>query len=144
MIYLDTSLVISYADEKDPNHDAAKRLVERLGGAEKAASRLVLVELASVYARAGLEKPLELALYSIELAGARLVEIDFSDTLKQAYKLAPLLRLRTLDLLHIAACLVMKATKLATLDQQIIQRSHTIKSELEIEIAYPEGIATQQ
>jgi predicted nucleic acid-binding protein len=44
-------------DEADPNHERALRLVEGLGG-ERFVSMLSLVELASVYSRAGGTLPL--------------------------------------------------------------------------------------
>ena len=55
-IYLDTNIVIANIDEKDPNHN---NVVKQLGGisGRRLVSRLTLVELASVYTRAGLETP---------------------------------------------------------------------------------------
>jgi hypothetical protein len=43
---------------------------------------LTLVELASVYSRAGLEEPLPLVMYSVRSVGAEVVEVDFSEVLK--------------------------------------------------------------
>ncbi len=57
-------------------------------------SYLVIVELASVYFRAGFNKPLELALYSIDLVDAGIVKVNFNDVLKYAFKYAPQLQLK--------------------------------------------------
>ena len=65
MIYLDTSLIISYVDEEDPRHADAEELIESVGLEKRVISPLVLVELASVYSRASLENPLQPAFYSI-------------------------------------------------------------------------------
>ncbi|MCD6244260.1 MAG: hypothetical protein J7J65_03370 [Candidatus Korarchaeota archaeon] len=52
----------------DPNHGRAVKLLE---APNKASSFLALVELASVYSRAGFEDPQALAIYSVEEAGWR-------------------------------------------------------------------------
>ncbi|GBC71201.1 tRNA(fMet)-specific endonuclease VapC [Candidatus Calditenuaceae archaeon HR02] len=134
MIYVDTSLIISYVDEKDPQHNVAEKLVQDIRGEKLVVSSLVLTELASVYSRAGLEKPLQLAMYSVELIGAELVEIDFNETLKQSFRLAPTLRLKTLDLLHVATCHLIKAEKLATLDREIASISETLSKLLGMKV----------
>ncbi|MCC6056842.1 MAG: PIN domain-containing protein [Desulfurococcaceae archaeon] len=59
-IYIDTNVTISFVDEADPNHGKALKLVNKLSR-DRVASMLTLVELTSVYSRAGLEKPLALA-----------------------------------------------------------------------------------
>ena len=96
MIYLDTSLIISYVDEEDPRHADAEELIESVGPGKRVISPLVLVEFASVYSRANLEKPLRLAFYSVELIEAEEMDIDFDEVLKQSLRLAPKPRLRTL------------------------------------------------
>ncbi len=121
MIYLDTNVIISYVDEADSNHDKATKLLGGLGEG-RIVSRLTLLELTSVYSRAGLEKPLAHALYSLKLAEAKLVEIDLNEAVAQAIKYAPRLRLRTLDLLHITAAKLAGARAFATLDKEIISR----------------------
>ena len=135
MIYVDTSLIISYMDLKDPNHREAERIIDDISSEKKVASMLVLVELASVYSRAGLEKPLELALYSLELIGAEVAEVDYNEALKRAFKMTPTLNMRTLDLLHIIVCSLIKADKFATLDQEIIRKSNIISEALGIRVS---------
>ena len=79
-IYLDTCVIVSFIDEADANHTRAIRLVERLRE-ERIVSRLTLLELASVYSRAGLEEPLPLTVYSVRAVGAKLVNLDFARAL---------------------------------------------------------------
>lgn len=134
MIYVDTSLVISYVDSKDPNHAKAERIVSSINSERKVVSILVLVELASVYSRAGLEKPLELALYSLELISAEVFEIDYNEVLRKAFIITPAFKMRTLDLLHIIACSSIKANKFVTLDQEIISKANIILETLGIKI----------
>jgi len=134
LIYLDTSLIISYIDEKDPRHADAEKFIESVGPEKRVISPLVLVELASVYSRANLENPLQLAFYSVELIKAEEIDIDFNEVLKQSIRLAPKLRLRTLNLLHIAACHVTKVEKFATLDKEIASKSEIISNLLGIKV----------
>ncbi|GBC68582.1 tRNA(fMet)-specific endonuclease VapC [archaeon HR01] len=134
MIYVDTSLIISYADERDPQHAVAEKLIQDIKTEKLVVTSLVLTELESVYSRAGLEKPLQLAMYSAELIGAERVEIDFNEALKQSFRLAPSIRLKTLHLLHVATCHLIKAEKIATLDREIASISETLSKLLGIKI----------
>ncbi|MEM1771621.1 MAG: type II toxin-antitoxin system VapC family toxin [Ignisphaera sp.] len=136
MIYVDTNLIVSYIDEADPNHEKAVELIKTLEG-RRVVSRLTLVELASVFSRARLEEPIALALYSIRSVKADIVQVDFNKLLNQAVKYAPILRLRTLDLLHLVASLLTECRKFATLDTDIIKKSDIISKTLGIEILTP-------
>jgi predicted nucleic acid-binding protein len=84
MTYIDTNVIISFVGEKDPNHEKALRLVNKLSK-DRATSMLTLVELASIYSQAGLEKPLALTLYSIEVVNAGIADVDFNNVLKTAF-----------------------------------------------------------
>lgn len=134
MIYVDTSVIISYVDLKDINHVKAKEIVKNIKSEVKVISKLVLVELTSVFSRARLDKPLETALYSAKLVGAEVVEVDYNEVLRRTFKIVPTFNLRTLDLLHLVACSLIRAAKFATLDQEIIDKSDVISRELGIEI----------
>ncbi len=138
MIYLDTSVIIAFVDEADPNHSAAVNLLDSLGeGEERAVSRLTLVELSSVYSRAGLENPVALAMYSTRLAKARVVDVNFDDVLRQAFTMAPRLRLRTLDLLHLVACKEARARAFATLDRDVKVKAEAVREHLGVEVISP-------
>ena len=71
-VYIDTCVIMSYVDETDPNHERAVRLVEGLGG-NRFVSMLSLVELASVYSRAGLGNPSPWPCTRLELWGGELL-----------------------------------------------------------------------
>jgi predicted nucleic acid-binding protein len=136
--YIDISVIISFVDEKDSNHEKALRLINKLPK-DRATSMLTLVELASVYSRAGLEKPLALTLYSIDVVNARIIDdIDFNTVLRKALTYAQQLRLRTLDLLHIVTASTIGCKKFATFDSEIIRRSNAIASALGIEVVTEE------
>ena len=61
LIYIDTNIIISFMDELDINHKRAISLLSKLSN-KLIVSKLTLIELADVYARAGLENPVSLAL----------------------------------------------------------------------------------
>lgn len=133
MMYIDTNVIISYMDEADSNHERAMNLINNLGK-DRIVSRLTLVELSSVYSRVGLEEPLSLAIYSVKSVKAEIVEIDFNEVLRDAFSRAPILKLRTLDLLHITACRAAGCEEFATLDSDIVDKSEAISRELGVKV----------
>jgi len=118
MVYLDTNVLISYIDEADPNHGRARELVDELD--VKVVSELTLVELGSVFSRAGLENPVALAYYAVRRVGAETLRLDFKSVSRVALRIAPILGLRTLDLLHVAICLANNVGSIATFDSDIL------------------------
>jgi predicted nucleic acid-binding protein len=132
-VYLDTNIVIANIDEKDPNHNSVVKLLDSISD-RKFVSRLTLVELVSVYARAGLENPVALAMYSVEKAGAGIAGVDFNEVLEKAVLYAERLRLRTLDLIHVVVSSILGCKVLFTLDADIINKSEKIKKELDITV----------
>jgi predicted nucleic acid-binding protein len=133
MIYLDTNIIVSCVDERDPNHDRALGLLSGLKG-EKVVSKLTLVELAAVFSMASLQEPIPLALFSIKSVGAKIVDVDFEEALKRALSYAVELRLRTLDLLHVAISKTIECRGFATLDEDIVKRARDIGERLGIEV----------
>jgi len=119
--YLDTNVLLSYYFAEDPNHLNAERLMETLRrrGEERRVSLLTLVELYAYisrrigalkppphYARLGQrEKVAAVATHVLKHAGAQPVNNTPADLLQKAMQLAHALRLKTLDLLHIAYAL---------------------------------------
>ena len=95
---------------------------------------MTLVELASVYSRAGLKDPVALAIYSVEKAGAGIAVLDFNEVLEKAVLHAGRLGLRTLDLLHVVASSVLGCRALITLDTDIINKSVRIGEELGVRV----------
>ena len=111
-------------------------MVETLGriSGRRLVSRLTLVELASVYSRAGLEDPVALAIYSVEKAGAGIAVLDFNEVLEKAVLYAGRLGLRTLDLLHAVASSMLGCGAFITLDTDIISKSVRIEEELGVRV----------
>ncbi len=133
MIYIDTNVIISYVDEKDPNHDKVMTISMQLDK-ERIVSQLTLLELASIYARAELEKPIPLAMYSIKRFGASIVEADLNIVIKESLRYVPIFKLKTLDLLHIAIAKAIGAKSIATLDKDIGKKADIIKDTMGIKV----------
>ncbi len=55
-----------------------------------------------------------------------MVQVDFNEVLNQAVKYAPILSLRTLDLLHLVASLLTECRKFVTLNMNTIKKSGII------------------
>ena len=138
MIYIDTNVIVSYVDEKDLNHDKVVAMSMRLGK-EKAVSQLTLLELASIYARAEFEKPIPLAMYSIKRFDASIVETDLNIIIKESLRYVPTLRLKTLDLLHVATARVIGANSIVTLDRDIAKKADVIKDTIGIKVITIQG-----
>jgi len=79
-------------------------------------------------------EPLSLAIYSVKSVRAEIVEIDFNKVLRDAFSRAPILKLRTLDLLHITACRAAGCEEFATLDSDIVNKSEAISKELGVKV----------
>jgi len=133
MIYLDTNIIISYVDELDPNNERAVKLFSTLEN-KRVVSKLTLVELTSVFSRANLDNPMAFALYSIEKSGAKVEDVDFNNAIVKAPRLAQYLKLKTLDLLHLAICAEINAESFATFDESIISKSEDIYRMLKVRV----------
>lgn len=147
MAYLDTNLLLSHYFAEDPNHPYAERLMETLRrrGEEIRISSLTLVELYAYisrrigalklpphYARLSQEeKVAAVATHVLKHAGAQPVDNTPADLLQKAMRLAHVLKLKTLHLLHIAYALHLAERGLihtfATLDREIAERRDVIE-----------------
>jgi len=145
--YLDTNVLLSHYFAEDPNHPYAAQLVENLRrrGEEMLVSLLTLVELYAYvsrrigalklpphYARLGQkEKVAAVVIHVLKHAGAQPVDNTPADLLQKAMQLAHALKLKTLDLLHIAYALHLAEKGLihtfATLDKEIAERRDVVE-----------------
>ena len=129
MIYVDTSVIVAALDPTDPRREEARKLLGLR--VEKAVSELVIAELTSVLARQhkllanirdrlGVSERIALIaiiLYIVKRFDLRYTSVEgslrtplgrFYKPLAYAIELAESLRLRTLDLLHLAYIKAMK------------------------------------
>jgi predicted nucleic acid-binding protein len=143
--YLDTNVLLSHYFAEDPNHLNVARLMETLRRRGMRVSLLTLVELYAYisrrigalklpphYARLSQEeKVAAVATHVLKHAGAQPVDNTPADLLQKAMRLAHVLKLKTLDLLHIAYALHLAERGLihtfTTLDREIAERRDAIE-----------------
>ena len=115
-------------------HLAARRLLDTVPREARIASPLVQLELLSVTARKAADALPEeveaLVEYSLRETGVRVLQLDWHSLIASAMEFAPLLRLRSLDLLHVTAAYILDADEIITLDKDIIRKSALIEKHL--------------
>ncbi len=134
MTYLDTNIIVSYINEKDPLHPKALELVNSLN--KRTISKLVVLELHSVFSRVSNVEGLELEAlveYSVESVNAKLMEVNFNEVIELAMKYSGPLKLKTLDLLHVVAASLLDDS-IATLDNDIIKKKDRIEEILGLKV----------
>ena len=136
MIYLDTSVMVSYVNERDPLHGRSVEAIEWLGGT-RVASRLTAVELTSVFSRvtgAAGEELEALVEYTLRRCGVDVVEVDWGDVFSLALEEAGDLRLKALDLLHVAAASRAGAQAFLTFDRDILSKREIVERRLGLRV----------
>ncbi|ACP37994.1 type II toxin-antitoxin system VapC family toxin [Saccharolobus islandicus] len=127
--YIDTSLLVALVNEKDHNHETALKIVPKEGRDEKVISKLVIVELYSVYSRrmSVSEEELEaLVNYTLTKCGCKVEEVDFGKVMELAITLSGKAKLKTLDLLHLSASKLM-SSEILSLDKEIMNVKEKLK-----------------
>lgn len=128
MEYLDTSYIISLAVVDDVNHGEAVKIKKKI--VEPVASKLTVIELYAYYSRnpdrelLEFSKNLKLVVessvrFSLMKAGAKIVEASLDKILSHARELAVELKLKTLDLIHVATAIDIGAETIVTFDKDI-------------------------
>ena len=125
--YIDTSLAIALANEKDPNHEMSIKIYSKDG--KKVVSKLVLAELYSVYSRrmkVSDEELEALVNYTLNKCKCEIEEVDFDKVIDFAVKISNKVKLKTLDLLHLSISIVLES-EILSLDDEIIKAKNKLK-----------------
>jgi len=118
--YIDTSLAVALVNDGDPNHELALSIFPKEG--EKLVSKLVLIELYSVYSRrlnVSDEELEAIVNYIIHKCGCKVEDVEFDKAVDLAVKLSNKVKLKTLDLLHLSAAKLL-GSEIMSLDKEII------------------------
>lgn len=137
MIYVDTNILISYINNRDPLHVKAINTINKYNNAELIASIITQIELYSVYSRVMNISDIELdalVLYTLEKTRVSIKELDLNELFTNAIKYANKLKLKTLDLLHITAAYMLDCDSFITFDKDILARAKIIEENLGIKI----------
>ncbi len=127
MDYIDTNVVLSLINPADINHDTALRLTRE--SKEMAISMVTVLEMRSVMAKTTnlREEEIEAYVQYLDRLGFELKSIDMGKVFQRAAEISFSVRMKTLDLLHLAACSETGAGRLITLDQEFGIRREEIK-----------------
>ena len=135
MIYVDTNVLISYINIKDPLHEKAVQVISE--NRSLVTSIISRVELYSVFSRTMEISDLELEAlveYTFEKTGTVLKDLSLEEVFSNATIYANRLKLRTLELLHVVAAYVLGCELFLTFDKNILSRAEIIEDSLGLRI----------
>ena len=133
MNYIDKNVILCYPNKNDLNRDKAAKLWAI--SESKMISEITLPELRSVLSRKTNLSEAEIEAYVEYLPdiGLQIVESDLKRVFNRASEMVFKIKMKTLDTLHISACLEINARNLVTLDYEFVEKNRII-SELGINI----------
>ena len=133
MNYIDKNVILCYPNKNDLNRDKAAKLWAI--NEPKVISEITLLELRSVLSRKTNLSEGEIEAYVEYLPdiGLQIVESDLNRVFNRASEMVFKIKMKTLDTLHISACLEINARNLVTLDYEFVEKNRII-SELGINI----------
>lgn len=124
MEYIDTNILISYIDKNDPKHSMAEQLFKEYSN--KIISELNIIEMKSVLSRSNLMEEQMYALidYLLIKSDIKIKPIDINESIMKGNEVVNNLKLKTLDLLHIATAILVKADKFITFDKDFVNKKN--------------------
>ncbi len=135
MNYIDTNVILSYLNNRDVNHHKALKFWSIKE--QKVTSEITLLEIRSVLARKTKlnEQEIEAYIEYLPDTGVKIADGDLYEIFRRASEIAFQLKMKTLDTLHISACLEINAGSFTTLDHGFVEKSKVI-SEFGITIVW--------
>ncbi|MCL5783432.1 MAG: PIN domain-containing protein [Candidatus Thermoplasmatota archaeon] len=126
MNYIDTNVIISYLNGKDINHSKALNLFKQVG--DKVTSQIGILELRSMLSRTSNlnENEIEAYIEYLPEIGIKIPEIDINEVFSNAGEIAFKVKMKTLDTLHISACIILNANTFMTFDREFAEKKHVI------------------
>ena len=124
--YIDTNVIISFLNSRDVNHERAVKTLEHDG--EIVTSPVAVLELKSVLARTTTLSSYEIEAFVDYLSevNIKVPEVDMGKIVSYASELAINIRMRTLDILHLAAGVVLEADDFVTFDREFLEKEKEI------------------
>ncbi|MBX8636585.1 MAG: type II toxin-antitoxin system VapC family toxin [Thermoplasmata archaeon] len=128
MDYIDTSVVLSRINPNDANHPSGMRLIEQ--SRDMVVSAITLLEMKSVFSRTTklTEEEIEAYLRHVDEIGIESKIANFNRVFTRALEISFCLKMKTLDVLHLAACLEIGAEVFVSLDQEFESRAREISN----------------
>ena len=124
--YIDTNVIIAFINNRDANHARALKIFNYSN--RKFTSMIAVLELKSV-----LSRTTKLSFDEIEAfvdylpeINVEVPEVDANKIIRYATDIAVRIRMKTLDLLHISASIIIGADAFITFDREFIEKEKEI------------------
>ncbi len=127
MNYIDTNVIISFISKSDVNHSRALRILDNNEG--MVTSPVAILELKSVLSRTtdlGVDEIEAFADYLAEIK-IEVPEVDINKVLNNASDIATRIRMKTLDILHLSASMILDVNGFVTFDHEFLEKKNEIE-----------------
>lgn len=127
MNYIDTNVIISFISKSDVNHSRALRILDNNDG--MVTSPVAILELKSVLSRTtdlGVDEIEAFADYLAEIK-IEVPEVDMNKVLNNASDIATRIRMKTLDILHLSASMILDVNGFVTFDHEFLEKKNEIE-----------------
>jgi predicted nucleic acid-binding protein len=125
--YIDTNVIISFISKSDVNHSRALRILDNNEG--MVTSPVAILELKSVLSRTtdlGVDEIEAFADYLAEIK-IEVPEVDMNKVLNNASDIATRIRMKTLDILHLSASMILDVNGFVTFDHEFLEKKNEIE-----------------
>jgi len=125
--YIDTNVIISFISKSDVNHSRALRILDNNDG--MVTSPVAILELKSVLSRTtdlGVDEIEAFADYLAEIK-IEVPEVDINKVLNNASDIATRIRMKTLDILHLSASMILDVNGFVTFDHEFLEKKNEIE-----------------
>ncbi len=126
MDYIDTNVIISYLNKNDVNHSRALKILDN--GDKMITSMIAILELRSVLSRTTNLDGDEIEAFVDYLPEIKLEvpELDMNTVFSNASEIAIRIRMKTLDILHLSASVLLSASNFVTFDGEFTEKENEI------------------
>ena len=128
MNYIDTNVIISFLNSRDINHEKALKTLNH--DSEMVTSSVAILELKSVLCRTTTLNTDEIEAFVDYLneINIEVPMIDMNKVISNAIEIAVNIRMKTLDILHLAAGVVLNVDDFITFDREFLEKEKEIEN----------------
>lgn len=128
MNYIDTNVIISFLNSRDINHEKALKTLNH--DSEMVTSPVAILELKSVLCRTTTLDTDEIEAFVDYLheINIEVPMIDMNKVISNAIEIAVNIRMKTLDILHLAAGVVLNVDDFITFDREFLEKEKEIEN----------------
>ena len=122
MHYIDTNVILSYLGTLDSNHSKAMAVITETD--QMVTSSVAALEIRSVLSRTTKLKEEEIEAYLLYASEKKIEfhDLDMNEVLREASKISYAVKMKTLDLLHVASCLLLRADAIISFDREFAEK----------------------